>query len=126
RFKVLAAGRRWGKTLLGVTLCVEDACTMPPGEAPGRAWWVAPSYKQAAVGWRALLRLLRPVPGVDIRRGEMLVKLPTGGTVQVRSADEPDSLRGEGLTFLAMDEAAYMAENAWSGGLRPGVADGRG
>lgn len=49
--------------------------------------------------------------------------MPGGGMVGVRSADNPDSLRGEGLDFCVMDEAAYIAPEAWSEALRPALSD---
>ena len=117
RFKVLACGRRWGKTRLGAALCIEEAGRR------GRAWWVAPSYKVAAVGWRLVRGLALQVSGAVIRDGDMLATLPNGGTVQVRSADNPDSLRGEGLDFVVVDECAYVAEEAWQEALRPALSD---
>ena len=80
---------------------------------------MSPSYKTGAVGWRLIKSLAYQIPGTDIRETDRLVTLPTGGTVQVRSADDPDSLRGEGLDFLVMDEAAYIKEGAWIEALRP-------
>jgi hypothetical protein len=53
----------------------------------------------------------------------MLAALPGGGTVQVRSADNPDALRGEGLDFVVVDECAYVAEAAWQEALRPALSD---
>ena len=60
RFKVLACGRRWGKTRLGTVLCLATALR------GGRAWWVAPSYKMAQVGWRGSLQLAHQIPGAEI------------------------------------------------------------
>ena len=48
RWKVLCAGRRFGKTRLGVQLCIQAALE---GK---RAWWVAPTFAIARVGWRAI------------------------------------------------------------------------
>jgi len=56
----------------------------------------------------------------------MLVTLPSGGTVQVRSADDPQSLRGEGLDFCVLDECAFMREEAWAEALRPALSDRQG
>lgn len=120
RYKVLACGRRWGKTRLGTALCLETALR------GGRAWWVAPSYKLAAVGWRGVTLLARQIPGADVRQGDRMVQLPTGGTVQVRSADDPQSLRGEGLDFVVLDECAYMRAEAWTEALRPALSDRQG
>ena len=120
RFRVVAAGRRFGKTLLGSALCIAIAAR------GGRAWWVAPSYKMARPGWRGIVRLTRQIPLAEVRRGDMMVALPSGGTVQVRSADDPQSLRGEGLDFCVLDECAFMREEAWSEALRPALSDRQG
>jgi len=119
RFKVLAAGRRWGKTRLGVNECLDVA------SKGGRAWWVSPSYKTANVGWRPLRRMGAKI-GAEVRKVDRQIILPTGGEVTVRSADDPDSLRGEGLDFVVMDECAFMQENAWIEALRPALSDRQG
>jgi len=120
RFRVVAAGRRFGKTLLGSALCIAVAAR------GGRAWWTAPSYKMAAVGWRGIRQLAAQIPLTQIRKVGMLVTLPSGGTVQVRSADDPQSLRGEGLDFCVLDECAFMREEAWQEALRPALSDRQG
>ena len=51
RFKVLVAGRRWGKTRLGVWLCIAKAMQ---GK---KTWWVAPTYSMAMEGWKEIRRL---------------------------------------------------------------------
>jgi len=120
RFRVLASGRRWGKTMLGSLMCIATAMH------GGRAWWVAPSYPVAAVGWRGIKQLGVQLPGVEIRHVDRLITLPSGGTVQVRSADNPDSLRGEGLNFVVLDECAFTKESAWTEALRPALSDRQG
>ena len=120
RFRVLACGRRWGKTRLGSLMCVATALH------GGRAWWVAPSYPVSAVGWRGIKELSIQIPGVDVRHVDRLITMPSGGTVQVRSADNPDSLRGEGLDFVVLDECAFIKEAAWSEALRPALSDRQG
>jgi phage FluMu gp28-like protein len=120
RFKVLACGRRWGKTRLGTALCIAEAA------AGRRAWWVAPSYKMGHVGWRGVTRLAQQIPGAEVRKVDRMVILPGGGEVTVRSADDPDSLRGEGLDFVVMDECAFMQEKTWTEALRPALSDRQG
>lgn len=120
RHRVLACGRRWGKTRLGSTLCIAIAAT------GGRTWWVAPSYPVAKVGWRLIKRLSGQIPDATIHQGDRLVTLPGGGEIQVRSADNPDSLRGEGLDFVVLDECAFMREEAWTEALRPALSDRHG
>jgi phage terminase large subunit-like protein len=120
RFRVLGCGRRWGKTRLGAALCIAEALE------GRRAWWVAPSYPVANVGWRLIRRMGVQIPGADIRQVDRLITMPTGGEVQVRSADNPDSLRGEGLDFVVLDECAFIKEDAWLEAIRPALSDREG
>jgi hypothetical protein len=55
-----------------------------------------------------------------------MLELPGGGEVQVRSADDPDSLRGEGLDLAVLDECAFMKQAAWEEALRPALSDRQG
>lgn len=120
RFRVLACGRRWGKTFLGSLLCIMTALD------GGRAWWVAPTYPISNVGWRGIKGFALQIPGADINKSERLVTMPGGGTVQVKSAHNPDALRGEGLDKLVLDECAFMPEAAWVESLRPTLSDRQG
>ena len=125
RFKIVACGRRFGKTRLGAALCFSVALY---GQ---RAWWVAPSYPVALVGWRLIYQLAVQLDSladidVEIRRGERAILFNTGGEIRIRSADNPDSLRGEGLDFVVLDECAFMKEDAWTHSLRPALSDRQG
>jgi len=117
RFRVLAAGRRWGKSRLGVWECLRVA------SEGGRAWWVAPTYPLANEGWRPLRIMGRQWPGAVVREVDKEVVLPGGGMVQVRSADEPHRLRGAGLDFVVIDEAAFCRQETWTEALRPALTD---
>jgi len=92
----------------------------------GRSWWVAPTYKVANVGWRLATRLCLKIPGAIIRRGEKSIQFPDGGEFWVRSADNPDSLVGEGLDMVVIDECALIKEDAWIQSLRPALSDRKG
>ncbi len=119
RFKVLSAGRRWGKTRLGVWLCLEKAWQ------GGRAWWVAPTYAMALEGWKDL-RNIGIEYGTVIKESEKTIITPTGGMVSIRSADNPDRLRGAGLDFVVLDECAFMKENTWAEVIRPTLTERQG
>jgi len=123
RFKVLACGRRWGKTKGGAALCVSKAMDR---EAPRRVWWVAPSYGVAAIGWREIAHLASQIPGVRFRVVDRLIEFPTGGVIQIRSAAGQTGLRGEGLDLLVIDECAFIPEKAWTEALRPALSDRKG
>lgn len=119
RFKVLAAGRRWGKTRLGVWLCLEKAWL------GGRAWWIAPTYSMALEGWKDL-RNIGVEYGTIIKESEKTIITPTGGMVSIKSADNPDRLRGAGLDFVVLDECAFMKENTWAEVVRPTLTERQG
>ena len=120
RFQVVCCGRRWGKSMLGVVVCLRTALR------GGRTWWVAPTYKQALEGWGYLLRLVRSLQGTRIDRSELIVTFPGGGSIQVRTGDSPDNLRGAGLDGVVLDEAAVMKPDVWDLALRPALADKQG
>ena len=123
RFKVVVAGRRWRKTSLGVLICLESAIH------GGRVWWVGPDYGRAAEGWRMLKTLAGQMPPalrLDIRESERMIRLRGRGEVQVRSADDPNSLRGAGLDGVVLDETAYCEPEAWYEALRPALSDREG
>ena len=111
RFGVLACGRRWGKTYLASALCIAEALR------PGRAWWIAPTYKLANVGWNMLRKIASQIEAagleVEIRQMDKMIRFAGGGEVWVRSADRPDSLRGESLTMAVLDEAAFMNDRVF-------------
>ena len=117
RFKVICCGRRWGKTILGIVLCISAALR------GGRVWWVAPAYKEALEGWEYLRRL---VVGVTYERSELVARFPGGGSIQIRTGDNPDALRGAGLDGVVLDEAAVMKREAWELALRPALVDRQG
>jgi hypothetical protein len=119
RFRLLVAGRRFGKTYLAQTELLRAA------SGPGRiAWYVAPTYKQAKrIAWNSLKEMSRPFWAGRPSETDLRIELASGGTVALRGADAYDSLRGEGLDFVVLDEFASMAPEAWSSVLRPMLAD---
>lgn len=113
RFKVVCAGRQSGKTVLGAALCVSEAAR------GGDVWWVAPSFPIGELGWRIIDGLCRQIPGTRFEgRPVFRITLATGGSIQLRSADNPDSLRGATLNGVVFDEAAMAKPEAWPT-LRP-------
>jgi predicted phage terminase large subunit-like protein len=129
RNKLVVCGRRWGKTVAGLIAVVEGHGPRPGGFRGALdgavVWWVAPSYPMATEIWRDLKRSLHEA-WTDKSESERRIVLPSGGSVAVRSADNPDSLRGVGLDGLVIDEAAFVPEEAWTEALRPTLSDRQG
>jgi terminase large subunit-like protein len=122
RFRVLVAGRRFGKTFLALVELCRAAW------APGRlAWYVGPTYKQAKrIAWKPLKQITRPYWASIPNETDLRIELTSGGTICLRGADNYDSLRGDGLDFLVLDEFASMQQEAWAEVLRPALADKQG
>lgn len=124
RFKVIAAGRRWGKGVLGVGECVLRA------SAGAACWWITPSFASAAFqsGWRMLEFYGARIPGAKLHLQRRTLAMSGGGFVQFKTAEEIDSLRGESIAFAVIDESAHLRElqNLWELCLRPCLLDSRG
>ncbi|GAG38423.1 unnamed protein product, partial [marine sediment metagenome] len=52
-----------------------------------------------------------------------MIRMVNGSTIWFKSADNPDSLLGEGIDLLIMDEAARIKEDTWLGSIRPNLDD---
>lgn len=119
RFRVVACGRRWGKTTLGLVMAAQAA-------AKGhRVWWVSPTYGLSFHPWRLLKKVFTGQWEHKLE-SERFIALPGGGTITVKSADNPDHLRGVGLDLVIVDEAAYVSRETWEAVLMPALADRRG
>jgi phage terminase large subunit-like protein len=121
RFNVLACGRRWGKTTLGVDLLV------PPALEGYPVAWFAPTYKMLTEVWREVRRVFLPATE-RVNAQEHRLELVTGGVVDMWSLDTPNTARGRRYRRIVADEAAMVAdlEDAWNAVLRPTLVDFKG
>lgn len=126
RFFVMVCGRRSGKTLGAVYMTVEFLTTHP--DTVG--YWVAPTYGLTRKGMRETIRFLRhgwKHLVASVNRSEKRIEFTNGAFLEFHTADNPDSLVGEGLDWLVVDEAALIGdEEVWTGRLRPALADKQG
>jgi len=123
RFKVVVAGRRFGKTHLSIReLCYH--ARLPDREV----WYVAPTYRQAKmITWKKLRKKLIELKWAKkINETELSILLKNGSTISLKGADNYDSLRGIGLDYLVIDEFADIDPEAWYETLRPTLADKQG
>jgi len=122
RFRVLVAGRRFGKTHLALVELLRAAWGRE-----STVWYVAPSYRQAKqIAWARLKEVTRPYWDGSPNETDLSLRLRRGGTIALRGADRYDSLRGNGLDFAVLDEYASMRPECWSEVLRPALSDRRG
>src|ERR1700722_9178442 len=93
RFRVLVAGRRFGKTYLAMVELIRAAW------APGSlVWYVGPTIKQSKrILWKLLKKMTKELWASTPSETDLRIELLSGGTICVRGADNYDSLRGDGL-----------------------------
>jgi hypothetical protein len=122
RFRVLVAGRRFGKTQLALIEMFIAA-----QKKGATVWYIAPSYRQAkAIVWNRLKKLTRPYWAKLPTETDLTVHLTFGSTISLRGADRPDSIRGNGLDFAVLDEFASMHAEVWTEVIRPALSDRKG
>jgi Terminase large subunit, T4likevirus-type, N-terminal len=120
RFIVLAAGRRWGKTTVGLYKMLCHAAASPLQHC----YFIAPTERQAGeIAWRTLLDITPRALVRFQRKSTFEVELINDSLIKLHG---PESLRGQGLDFVLLDEFAYMPPRLWSEVVLPMLADRRG
>ena len=123
RFKIVAAGRRCGKSRLSAVTLLIEALNCPEGSS---VMYVAPTMGQArSIIWELLHDLGRPVIKSS-HVNNLEITLLNGRKILVRGADNPDSLRGVSLTYLVLDECAFIKQDVWEKILRAALSDRKG
>jgi predicted phage terminase large subunit-like protein len=140
RFKIPLWGRRSGKTTLGsISLLTGHGPWVADNGAMRRSWkgalnggnmaWVSPTAPMATDTWQFLKNATVPLwQGNNSAKNETFrrIYLPGGGVISVKSADDPDSLRGAGYDGVVLDEFAQMRKEVWTQVLLPTLLDRRG
>lgn len=121
RFRVICCGRRWGKT----TFAANDEMKFALDNAEVLCWWVAPTARQAKIAYRLMKRALRDITERH-NDTDMRLELANGSVIECRSCDDPDNLRGEGIHYMVVEEAAMLPDATWYGVLRPMLSDTNG
>ena len=125
RFSLIVGGRRVGKSKMALMELVRHCLETPKA----MAWWVAPTFTMAReVGWEEFKEYKDVLePAIDTIHETLLrVRFKNGSQMYFKGADNERSLRGRGLTYLVMDEAAFIEPHIWSRALRPALSDRQG
>ena len=122
RFKVVAAGRRCGKSRLAAwTLIIKALQT-----AKVTVFYVAPTQGQARdIMWGLLADLAHPVI-TNKHVNNMEITLVNGSRICLKGGDRPDTMRGVSLEYLVIDEYADVKQQVFEEILRPALADRKG
>lgn len=139
RFLIATAGRRMGKSnWVGKELVPEAfrakkmASWLASEQKRLEFWSVGPKYSDAEKPFRVFYNTCKALglpfdkPGTyySIESGSMTVSLWDGAFIySAKSAQYPDTLVGEGLSGVHVEEAAKMKEGVWTQMLLPSLSD---
>lgn len=115
--RVVACGVRWGKTKCAAMEGLV-AALQPAEHSVG--WVVAPTYDLAARVFREIVLTVRKhlshhIRGLSESDGSLRLLNMAGGLSEIRtkSAESPESLLGEGLDWVIVDEASRIKRTIW-------------
>jgi hypothetical protein len=132
RFKVVVAGRRFGKSYLAaVTLILEalkDESDSGKDLLNKEVYYITPTFE---MGKKIMWPLLKYLAKMESEGGLIqqahentaVATLVNGRRISIKGADRPDSLRGVGLSYAVLDEYAFQKADVWEMIVRPALSD---
>jgi hypothetical protein len=129
RFNVVACGRRFGKTTLGLALAYYGAPGAPGGLAQRfDVGWFAPTFQIMGEAWRSARAFLKPlIARTDSQMHR--IELTNGAAFDFWSLEGGDTVaigRRYGLVLLDEAAKARYLEDAWNEAIRPTLTDAKG
>ena len=122
RFKVVVAGRRFGKSVFARMHILLNALYVP-----GLYWIVNPTYKQGKmIHWRELKKEVPPELITYKNEQELSIELVNGSRIEIKGADNENSLRGVGIKGVVFDETADQQPHVFWDIIRPTLVDSEG
>ena len=122
RFKIVAAGRRFGKSYLSAWLLLINAIQSESKDV----FYVAPTFQQAKDIMWGMLKDLGKDLIASAHENTAVLTLVNGRKIYLKGSDRPDTLRGIGLSYVVLDEYASMKPVVWEQIIRPTLADVQG
>jgi len=123
RFRVLVAGRRFGKSYLS---CIEllRAAISRPGET---YFYCAPTYRMAKdIAWKEIKKLVPKEWVKSKNETDLKIELINDSMIELKGTENAMALRGRSLAGVVLDEAAFMDSEVWFQVIRPALADKQG
>ena len=124
RFKVVSAGRRFGKSRLAAWILIIKALQSESKDV----FYIGPTFQQAKdIMWSMLKELLDGTELIEqTHENTATMTLVNGRRISLKGSDRPDTLRGIGLSYVVLDEYASMKVEVWEQIIRPTLADVKG
>jgi hypothetical protein len=131
--KLWRAGRRTGKSRAALLAAVDGHGPRDERGVPalggilqgGDVLWLSPDYPQSAAIWREeIVPRFDGLGGVTVSRSERRVEVHSLGSLELRSAEAIDGIRGRRFDGVIVDEAAFLdLELALSAVILPTLVD---
>ena len=122
RFKIVVAGRRWGKSRLALYTLFIEALRSKNYDV----YYIAPTFEQAK---RIMFRAMKDV-GKDLiewaHENTATMRLINGREIHIAGSDRPDTLRGVAMAHCVIDEYASIKPMIWEEIVRPALIDSKG
>ena len=122
RFKIVAAGRRFGKSYLSAWILLIKAIQSDSKDV----FYIAPTFQQAKDIMWAMLKDLGKDLILQAYENTAVLTLINGRKIYLKGSDRPETLRGVGLSYVVLDEYASMKPQVWEQIIRPTLADVKG
>lgn len=118
RFKILRAGRKFGKTTFAERIAMDSL-----GPPKSSCWVISPTYKQGKlISWEKFKRIIpAEAMGKKPNDTDLIITLKNGSQLFLMGSDEPDSLRGPEPNCVILEEAAFHKPDVWSKVIRPNL-----
>ncbi len=125
RFRVVCAGRRFGKSYLSVYILLEAAYKTPNG----LYYFISPTFSQSrSIIWDVLKEKVIPELVAKINESRLEITLINGAKIILKSSDRSSSMRGVSLNAVVMDEVSSFRDftDTWQKIIRPALSDKQG
>lgn len=125
RFKVIVAGRRWGKSEVAVRWMLHGAYSDHLKGEGGVSYVILPTFSMARPLWRKFVSHAPREWGIDFVGTENSPSAILVGSsrIEFKSGSEPSRIVGEGLKRVLMDECGKMKDAVWTEAIRPTLMD---
>lgn len=121
RFRVMMAGRRFGKSVISQSIAIE--C----GLKGQYVAYITPTYQLGKMFFKEICKLL-PDKLYKKNETDLLVDFVTGGSIRFYTGERLDAMRGTKYHLVIIDEASYIPnlEDGWNNSIRPTLTDFKG
>jgi phage FluMu gp28-like protein len=121
RFRVMMAGRRFGKSLISQNIAIE--C----GVCKQQVAYITPTYQLGKIFFQEICKLL-PENIYKKNESDLTIQFITGGVIRFFTGERLDSLRGLKFHLAIIDEASFIPnlKEGWQNSIRPTLTDYKG